>query len=298
MLGRMLPKGVKDYLKTEFRWLMKANLPALKPDLMIQAEGFFPHEEGSETFVLPKTPEPGEYVSGSSFPVPNAILRGIYGPTPEAYLESGRRDVQRMREILQKAGTQVESAGRILDFGCSSGRMVRWFEDVSGVCEVWGTDIRANRIFWCQQYLSPPFHFTISTLTPHLPFEDRYFGLIYAGSVFTHIDDMAHPWFLELRRILKPGGRLYITIHDRNTVAIMADKNNPDLAFFDGTRQLPEYQRYSRSNFGMFTIGRSLNAQVFHDVEFLAKLLTPFYRVLSVTKEAYGYQTAVLLERV
>jgi ubiquinone/menaquinone biosynthesis C-methylase UbiE len=48
----------------------------------------------------------------------------------------------------------------------------------------------------------------VNTILPHLPFEDRSFDVVYAGSVFTHIDDLAQTWFLELRRVLHAGGML------------------------------------------------------------------------------------------
>jgi hypothetical protein len=48
----------------------------------------------------------------------------------------------------------------------------------------------------------------------------------------------------------------------------------------------------------MFSLRTPGDCQVFYDIEFLRKKLVPFFRVLSVTEEAYGYQTALLLERV
>jgi SAM-dependent methyltransferase len=219
-----------------------------------------------------------------------------YGPL-DIFLASGKRDVDNMRNILAQSGTSITHAERVLDFGCSSARMVRWLLDEVKVCEIWGTDISSSHIIWCNQYLSPPFHFVPCTVYPHLPFEDRYFGLVYAGSVFTHIDDLADTWFLELRRILRPGGRLYITIHDRNTIALLDNNDLRGSRFSQLLHSIPEYEEYVNSDFGMFTIQRSVESYVFYDLDFLRKKLEPFFRILSVTKEAYGYQSAVLLER-
>jgi SAM-dependent methyltransferase len=205
--------------------------------------------------------------------------------------------VQALVEVIGRSGAPIASAGRILEFGCGAGRMIRWLADLTATCEVWGTDISASAIVWCQQHLTPPFHFATTTIWPHLPFEDRYFGLIYAGSVFTHLDDLADAWFLELRRILRPGGKLYITVHDRNTVALFNGREREQW-LPQYLRTIPEYEKFSRSDFGMFTIGRSLHSQVFYDVDFLRRKLEPFFRVLSITEEAYNYQSAVLLERL
>ena len=49
---------------------------------------------------------------------------------------------------------------------------------------------------------------------PPLPEADAGFDLVYCGSVFSHLEDWA-PWLLELRRVLRPGGRLVASIHGR-----------------------------------------------------------------------------------
>jgi hypothetical protein len=47
----------------------------------------------------------------------------------------------------------------------------------------------------------------------------------------------------------------------------------------------------------MFTLGRATEAQVFYDIESLCEQLHSLFKVCSITEEAYGYQTAVLLEK-
>jgi ubiquinone/menaquinone biosynthesis C-methylase UbiE len=176
--------------------------------------------------------------------------------------------------------------------GVAGARMMRWLNDVADKCEIWGTDISGDHIVWCKQHLSPPFNFFITTQYPHLPFEDQYFDVIYAGSVFTHIDDLADAWLLELRRILKPGGRLYITIHDEHTIQILTEQK------YDLSKTLMcRKDFFENRDYGMFTIGRFMRSQVFYDTEYLARRLKPFYELVSVTPKAYEFQTAVLLRR-
>jgi SAM-dependent methyltransferase len=138
-----------------------------------------------------------------------------YGPTIENFLSSGKVDVEKMKKILGSVGFRIQDGNRVLDLGCASGRMIRWLNGFAEQCEIWGVDISAEHIIWCQQHLSPPFNFAAVTTSPHLPFEDGYFDLIYCGSVFTHIADLADAWLLELKRIARPGGKLYVTVHDR-----------------------------------------------------------------------------------
>jgi ubiquinone/menaquinone biosynthesis C-methylase UbiE len=126
-----------------------------------------------------------------------------------------------MTDALDQSDFPIKARYRILDFACGAGRMIRIFNDVAEQCEIWGVDIRAEFIIWCQRHLSPPFNFATTTTFPHLPFEDRYFDLVYCGSIFSHISDLADAWLLELRRVTRPNGRIYITIMDNNTIKLV-----------------------------------------------------------------------------
>jgi SAM-dependent methyltransferase len=257
---------------------------------------YFPYMPDATSYLLPKASAGG--LSQASPPVPpkETWISEKYGKTDEEYLASGRRDVQEMLDILNHAGASLESLGHILEFGCGDGRMIRWLEHLAAGREIWGTDINAGRIFWCKQNLSPSIHFITTTTIPHLPFEDRYFGFIFAGSVFTHIDDLADTWIAELRRILRPGGNLFITVHLKNDVTLLSDKYR-DSGMAKLLRSSSEYDKFIGSNFNMFTIGRSSESFVFYDIDYLRKSLEPMFRILSVTEAVRFNQSALLLER-
>jgi SAM-dependent methyltransferase len=245
---------------------------------------------------LPRQPLPCDRDPDLGLPIPPRRLWAHYGENAAHYLELGKTHVGVMRKLAAEAGGPLETARRILELGCSAGRMLRWLHDLVPAREIWGVDITADHIDWCKQYLSPPFHFAVTSVHPHLPFEDHYFSFVYAGSVLTHLTDSADAWLLELRRVVCPGGRLYITIHDRHTMEIL-DRSRYPLA--DLLRTQPDYQRLRTSDFETLTVsGESWDSCfVFHDVSCLSRRLAPFFRVLSATEEAYSYQTALLLER-
>jgi SAM-dependent methyltransferase len=202
-----------------------------------------------------------------------------------------------MLGVLGEAGYAAAPGQRILDFGCAAARMTRWLADRATECEVWGVDISAPHIEWCKQNLEPPLHFATTTTLPHLPFEDRYFDLVYCGSVFTHIADLADAWLLELKRILEPGGYVYATIHDRHSIDVLLEgRANESLA--STLERYDEETRVLDSDFGMFSIARSSKGgQVFYDVEYLVKRWGRVLDVVGVWPDAYGYQTAVVLRR-
>jgi SAM-dependent methyltransferase len=246
-------------------------------------------------YVVPKSETSGR--DSRVVPPKETWISQKYGQTDEEYLASGQRDVREMLDICRLASVSVDALGHMLEFGCADGRMIRCLRHLASDREIWGTDIDAGRILWCKQNLGPPFHFITNTTVPHLPFEDRYFGFIYAGSVFTHIDDLADAWIAELRRILRPGGKLFMTVHLKNDIELLNGKYR-DSGLAALLRSYPEYDRFVRSDFEMFTIGRSSQSYVFYDVDYLRKNLERMFRVLSITEEVRLYQNAFLLERL
>jgi SAM-dependent methyltransferase len=183
---------------------------------------FYPYLPKESSYVL-KPAQEGQTDNATGLPIPPEDLWWGYGKTPEEYLAIGQGCVEEMKRVLQASGVTLRPGNRILDFGCASGIMLRWLPDLAQAGEVWGVDISARHIMWCQQKLSPPFKFATTTTFPHLPFEDNFFDFVYAGSVFTHIADLGDTWLLELKRIVRPGGKLYLTVHDNHTMEVIMD---------------------------------------------------------------------------
>ena len=245
----------------------------------------------------PGAPVPGP---GERLPVPPMHLWEGYASTPEEYLEGAQHEMTTMLAILSKAGASPQELTRVLDFGCAAGRMLRFYPRSEGTSELWGVDINAKHINWCQLNLSPPLSFATTTTAPHLPFEDGYFDLIYSGSVFTHISDLADAWFLELRRIVRKGGYLYITIHDRRTVELLLTKykDHPHFTQFVGlVRSFCERTGVRSQKYAYFTILGDPVSQVFYDEDYLVRKWSQWAEILSITPEAHYHQAALLLRK-
>jgi hypothetical protein len=58
-----------------------------------------------------------------------------------------------------------------------------------------------------------------------------------------------------------------------------------------------EFYRTWKDSFGMLSIGRGPKSQVFYELEYFKTKEASMLEVISVTEEAYGYQTAVLMKR-
>jgi SAM-dependent methyltransferase len=256
---------------------------------------------GLDLYILRKSTPNGQECGEDGLPIPPQYLRAGYGATVEIWLNGGKSDIDNMMTLLNSSDFFVQKGNRILDFGCGPGRMIRWLAGLAEQCEVWGVDVSARHIVWCQENLSPPFNFATVTTLPHLPFEDNYFDLIYCGSIFTHIDDLADAWLLEVKRIARPGGRIYITVHDKHTADLVI--NRLDLTPYAGDLRefLLPYKKYVNlvtSDYYKLSISPGdPESQVFYDIDYLRQHWGRILKFISVTPEAYGYQTAVLLEK-
>jgi ubiquinone/menaquinone biosynthesis C-methylase UbiE len=258
---------------------------------------FFSAQKDLNYYVQEKLPSSS--LTENSLPVPPAHLHEGYGNSDATYLEWGKQHVDNMIRILAKDEFEFAEGQRIMELGCAAGRMLRWLVDQSNHSELWGCDLSAEHILWCQQNLSPPFNFLTTTAAPNLPFSDCYFDFIYAGSVFTHIGELTDAWLLELKRILKPFGRLYITVHNQSTIRILQEQ--PDLALAKLLSEWDTKVKLTSTNFEVFYLNSSPRGgqilQVFYNDDYLKQKLSRLYALKSVNEGAYGYQTAMLLQK-
>lgn len=242
--------------------------------------------------------------AGKDLLIPSIAAGGSNGelpmPPPDLWTDSdygahGADQVASMMQAVEDSGLSFAEGDRILDLGCGSGRLTRELRPLAGLCEIWGLDISAPHIMWCRQNLSPPFHFATCTKVPHLPFADGSFRFVFCSSLFTHIDDLAEAWLLEIHRILASDGLLFATFHDEHTVALMEQGRYATSAMAQSLRASPTYATAIREGFGMFTIGRDSDSQVFHHSAWVEKMAAPAFEIVAVREQAYHYQTGYVM---
>ncbi len=168
-------------------------------------------------------------VSGETLPLPPIPERMGYAADNTEYLNWGRDDKNLIEAQINKHLGPRENLN-ILDFGCSSGRVLRHFHQ-NHLEKGWtlhGVDIQARPIQWMREHFPKEFDIYTGTTIPHLPFPDNYFDVIYGFSIFTHIKYNWDMWLLELRRVLKPGGLLIQTIHTEHAWTFYFDHREVD----------------------------------------------------------------------
>ncbi|PGH44980.1 Methyltransferase domain-containing protein [Micromonospora sediminicola] len=155
----------------------------------------------------------------------------------------------------------VDRRARVLDYGCGYGRLAgllaEWgFENVEGV------DV-APRLVARARERHPGTRFTVLDRPPHLDVPDGGVDVVLLFAVLTCLPDDAAQRALvrELHRVLRPGGRLYLS----------------DLCLQDDLRNLARYERFAGKygTYGIFETGDGAVCR-HHTVDWWDDLLADF----------------------
>lgn len=123
-------------------------------------------------------------------------------------------DFSRKREMIWKELSflrdQVIAGEKILDLGCGNGRFIELFKEQN--IEYFGLD-NSERLIEIAKKRYPRGKFQIADAF-NLPFPDNFFDKVFSIAVLHHIpSDQYRTRFLEeVRRVLKPGGILILTV--------------------------------------------------------------------------------------
>lgn len=239
----------------------------------------------------------GRREAGAGLPVPPRDMWQIDVPDAAEYLATGLDHLGRMTDILAANGAPREAWGPVLEIGVGSGRLLRHLEDHAREHEVWGVDVDEAGVNWLSENLSPPFRFAPCSSEPHLPFDDRSFGLVYAGSVFTHIAELIDAWVLELRRVTRPGGWLFITFQDQHWIDQIRALDDDHWIGRRLEAGRPLVDRLGVDAW-MVSLGRAnTGAMVLHDRDSLVRRWGQFFEVVAVESEARSLQSGIVLRR-
>lgn len=156
----------------------------------------------------------GTAAAPDGLPLPPSRLRLLVdGRSGEAerFLRVGELMAGSIAAAVAHAGPPLEQMDAILDFGCGSGRVARHWAALEGP-EVHGCDYNRELVEWCGASL-PFLYATRNGLEPPTPYVAGSFDLVYALSVFSHLSEpIQRAWIAELRRILRPGGLLVVSV--------------------------------------------------------------------------------------
>jgi SAM-dependent methyltransferase len=125
-------------------------------------------------------------------------------------------------DALKSASIDMEQVDSALDFGCSSGRVVRVLAAAYPDIHWHGCDPNGPAIAWGSENL-PGIEFFVNDDAPPLPLADGSLDLAYAISIWSHFaPELGLRWFEEMRRVIRPGGHLVCTTHGLTSIAYYA----------------------------------------------------------------------------
>jgi SAM-dependent methyltransferase len=165
-------------------------------------------------WALRRTRELADPFLGDGGQVPPRRLRARAGaPAAHAFTQGGRQAAAELAGLMRAAGRDPGQLRSVLDFGCGPGRVLPHVARLAPQAVCVGCDVDAAAIDWAGRH-HPGLEWSLSSFHPPLPFETGRFHLIYAISVFSHLDrGVAALWLHELRRVLAPDGLALLSVH-------------------------------------------------------------------------------------
>ncbi|PHN00717.1 methyltransferase domain-containing protein [Flavilitoribacter nigricans] len=248
-----------------------------------------------------KKTEPREdmYPLRDELPVPPPSLMH-YRESAESHLKAGKREVDSIRTCLQNSGYNFSSFKRVLEFGCNNCRLLRWFYEEDERKELWGCDVDEQAIKWSKDNLGEVINVVHNNHYPSLDFADNYFELVFAGSIFTHIDNNAQDWLDELTRITRPGGLLYLTFLDEHSMYTLANEpNRPVYQRVAAHREAAKIWKGEFHRIGFLPDKGDKTADlILCHSDYIKNMHNENLELIQVMKKAYsGFQTAYLFRK-
>ncbi len=156
--------------------------------------------------------------------------------------------------ILELAG---DVAGRrVLDAGCGSGPIASALRDRGAI--VAGFDSSAGMLELARRRLGPGADLHLADLASPLPFGDGTFDDVIAALVLHYLKDWTGP-LAELRRVLRPGGRLIVAVDHPFAIELAQRAQGGKPGYFE-TRSWTEEWTYGGHSFPMTFWHRPLHA--------------------------------------
>ena len=240
--------------------------------------------------------EPGvrERALADAAPLPPPHQRVSFRHESLIYWLSGLKDARDLRALAEKVNGTMP-AGPALDFGASAGRVARHWSMDDDPREAHACEITGRMVDWMDEHLKGRVHAHKTGVEPPLPFEDDTFGLVYAHSVFTHIDEHEGVWLAELARVTRPDGLLVLTVHDEE---VWNRLPRMKFALGDIMRKMAGFDELTKP--GAVRPDRLVHTgsgvtMVFMTQERVRRAWSRWFEVIDIISAWHAYQAAVVL---
>lgn len=235
-----------------------------------------------------------------TWPLPETADRdGYYGPDHFSYWASGLTDARHLLAAATAHGVMQPAC--CLDLGCASGRVLRHLALERPQMRALGCDINRLHVEWCNRHMPPGCTVFQNHAIPSLPLPDGSVDIVSAYSVFTHIEAMETAWLMELRRILRPGGIAWITVHSEWTLQEMTPDWplwNPVMQHPDAATRLDAARNFAGDRLVLrWRSDRSYSSNVFYKLDYLRATWSRFLDIVEVRRRFPSFQDVLILRK-
>lgn len=254
------------------------------------------------------------YVDRDTCPLPRTEDREGYSDDRHfEYWTGGLMDYLSIGKVLKDNAVILKPGDGVFEMGCASGRVLRHFRYQEKDIDLWGSDINGYHIEWARRFLPSSLKLFQNTILPSLPIPDNTMTLVYAFSVFTHLDEFELGWLAELSRILKPGGIAYLTIlGDSSWTRFNPDSPrfeqvkwavdqwialNPVIEEYDVTYDLFRRNMPCEKTVFRWKTADIYNTVVFHSTAYITNTWGRFFTILDIIPSGHGFQDVVVLKK-
>ncbi len=261
---------------------------------------FLPKAHVPEHEAILRHPATWQLIARDQLPIPQYQEREFYYKDMELdYWLSGLVDFLKVNERIPDACTVGK---KILDFGGATGRVARHFLSQAPQSHTTLSDVNINHINWLRKHFPAQLSTYKAPAIPPLSkedFPDNQFDLVMAFSVFTHIDQQEIPTLLELLRITKPGGYLYLTFHSDKTWALL-----PDIFLYQFLKEIPSFKKYQVPSTMpedricvSYSDTQTYNCQMFHSDKYIKDVWGKHAIIEQIIPQGHAYQSVAILHK-
>jgi len=159
-----------------------------------------------------------------------------------------------------------------------------------------GTDISKTNVSWCKKNFDD-IKFSSNKQLPPLNFSDNFFDVIYSISVFTHLnEEEQYLWLNELKRILKTGGFLLISLHNFDN---LKEKKDIEMAKKNGILEKGFAFWKIKSPLKRLIWGSSTSKIAFHTKNYVLENYSKSFKIIKyVDKGINNHQDLIVLQKI
>jgi SAM-dependent methyltransferase len=188
-------------------------------------------------------------------PFPDIGKLGIYSDyNLEYHVGGGLTNAMQISSKAEQHHHSIRSAGSVLDFGCGTSRILRYFVEFLPGPRYYASEVFLENVHW-GQLAFPEVTYLHQNSFPPIEMKDEHFDIIYAYSIFTHLEEKFHLlWLSELHRLLKPGGLLILTVHGERVLSRCKQEDNVRRSMlFEGKDHREVVSKFANEGYVFYT---------------------------------------------